>query len=249
MSLQKSLWCRWEPHIHTPRTARGDQYGKASLNDFCVAVRECQPPIRALGVTDYLSIDSYVKLLQMKAEGHPTGVDLLFPHVEIRLGVGTVKGSAVNAHLLFSPDSPKHIEGIERFLSSLKFPYKGDDYFCHHADLVRPGHKFDPEATDDVVAYKVGNNQFKVSLEQLLQSLSTSEWARENCIVGGAAAQGDGISGLSSPGSSFAALREDIECSCQFMFSGNPSDRAYWLGQGKLSVERIDARSGETKPC
>ena len=46
------------------------------------------PPLRALGITDYYSTDTYEQVCAAKASGRLQGCDLIFPNVEMRLSVG-----------------------------------------------------------------------------------------------------------------------------------------------------------------
>jgi hypothetical protein len=125
-SSRGSLWNRWDPHIHAPGTAMNDQYsGAEPWTEFFERVDNQDPPIRALGITDYFLIDTYEQALQAKASGSMPGVHFLFPNVEIRLSTGTVSSSAINAHLIFSPSDPDHRERIKRLMSSFKFRYMG----------------------------------------------------------------------------------------------------------------------------
>ena len=48
--------------------------------------------IRALGVTDYYSTDTYQQVVEAKRNGRLPSCDVIFPNIEMRLGVGTVKG-------------------------------------------------------------------------------------------------------------------------------------------------------------
>lgn len=104
---QGSRWHRWDPHIHTPGTVLNDQYrGPDPWEEFLNRIENSDPSIRALGVTDYYSIDTYATLLEKKAQGRLPNVDLLFANVEMRYGIGTSKGTPINVHLLVSPDDP-----------------------------------------------------------------------------------------------------------------------------------------------
>lgn len=105
-----SLWHRWDPHIHAPGTAMNDQYGGDDpWSGFFSRVDQHQPAIRALGITGYFLVDTYEKASIAKAAGRLPGVQLLFPNVEIRLSLGTGTNSAINAHLLFSPEDKDHL--------------------------------------------------------------------------------------------------------------------------------------------
>nr|WKV18893.1 AAA domain-containing protein, putative AbiEii toxin, Type IV TA system [Methylobacterium radiotolerans JCM 2831] len=92
------------PHIHCPGTVLSDQYKAATgWEDFLQLVENSEPRIRVLGVTDYLSLRSYERVVAYKAEGRLPDVDLIFPNVEMRFGLQTAKSSHVNVHLLISP--------------------------------------------------------------------------------------------------------------------------------------------------
>lgn len=245
-----SLWNRWDPHIHTPGTALNDQFPSTTpWNSFSAAVSGLQPAIRALGITDYLSIGNYEMARSVKADGGLREVGLIFPNVEIRFAIGTVKGSGINAHLLFSPDDPDHIDQIKRFLMSLTFRYSGNEFRCTKDDLIRLGKCYNNQIDDDTAAYREGVNQFKVSFDQLRQEWDKIDWIRDNCLIAVAAGQGDGTSGLREPEGAFTALRTSIEAFAHIIFSGNPKDREFWLGRGAVSPEELEAKWGGLKPC
>lgn len=244
-----SLWHRWDPHIHTPATTIANQFGHATMADFCAAVEACDPVIEAVGITDYFSLRGYEEIVELKAQGRLPSVQLIFPNVEIRFGLGTTRGSAINAHLLFAPDDSDHIERIHGFLSRLTFVYSGDTYVCADRDLIRLGRKRNPELTDDRAARQEGVNQFKVDPKQLWKEFANSEWVRNNCLIGMAAGQNDGTSGLQTPDSSLDAIRTSIEAEAHLIFSGNPKDREFWLGNGTLTVGQVEAKYRNLKPC
>src|SRR5260370_41835336 len=85
-----SLWHRWDPHIHTPGTVLNDQYGGMDAWErFLTKIETSTPHIRALGVTDYYSLDTYEAVLEKKKNGRLGNVDLIFPNIEMRYGVGS----------------------------------------------------------------------------------------------------------------------------------------------------------------
>jgi hypothetical protein len=47
-----------------------------------------------------LSAESYERVCEAKQQGRLPRCDLIFPDIEMRLGIGTVKGKWVNLHLL-----------------------------------------------------------------------------------------------------------------------------------------------------
>src|SRR5260370_42705380 len=91
-SRRGSLWNRWDPHIHAPGTILSDRYaGPNPWEEFLTRVEQSSPAVRALGVTDYLSIETYEKVLSEKKKGRLSGVGLIFPNIEIRIGIETTK--------------------------------------------------------------------------------------------------------------------------------------------------------------
>nr|WP_288823975.1 hypothetical protein [uncultured Paraburkholderia sp.] len=175
-SKRGSIWHRWDLHIHTPGTALNDQYaGAEPWEAFLDAIEAPSPPIRALGITDYFGIERYEQIVDEKRRGRLLGVGLIFPNVELRLGIETAKASAVNIHLLFSPQDTDHVERIKRFLLEFGFSYLGESYRCQRNDLIRLGRAHEPALTDDEAARSEGANQFKVNFDQLKQALSKNE--------------------------------------------------------------------------
>jgi len=156
-----SQWHRWEPHIHAPGTVLNDQFkGVDRWEQYLDALEKAAPVIRALGVTDYYSTESYQRVLETKRNGRLPACDLIFPNIEMRLAVGTVKGKWVNVHLLVSPDDPDHLAEVKRFLERLTFKAHGDTYCCNRDDLIRLGQRFDAKLTDPMAALQCGSEQF-----------------------------------------------------------------------------------------
>jgi hypothetical protein len=244
-----SKWHRWDPHLHAPGTILNDQYGGTDpWNDFLLKIEAADPPIRALGVTDYYSTDGYDGARKHKQAGRLAGVEFIFPNVEMRLAVGTAKGSAINVHLLVDPAATDHIEQTWRFLRALTFDAYGETFRCEQADLVRLGRAHDKSAATDKVALRVGVNQFKVNPDQLRIEWKRSSWAQENTLIAVAGGSGDGTSGLKGD-ASLAAMRKELERMAHIIFSAQPKQRDFWLGRGAASLEKLDADWGGRKPC
>jgi hypothetical protein len=248
-SEQGSIWNRWDPHIHAPGTVLNNQYrGDGVWKEFLARIEGSDPPIRALGITDYYSVDTYVKVLQKKREGHLSGVDLIFPNIEMRYGIGTGKGSPINVHLLVSPDDPDHVELICRFLRSLTFSASGGSFRCERSDLIRLGRVYDKTIQDEVAALAAGTNQFKINPDQLRDEWKRSTWVQENVLIAVAAGSRDGTSGLQGD-ASLATLRKEIERSSHIIFSSQPTQREFWLGRGAATLAELEVNWGGVKPC
>ena len=245
-----SLWHRWDPHIHAPGTILSDHYPSTDgWEQFLSRIETSNPPVRALGVTDYYSTATYKAVRAHKEGGRLADVDLIFPNVELRLGVGTDSGSPVNVHLLVCPNDDDHVERLHDFLNNLRFEALGETYRCNPDQIRRLGRVHDHSAVDDVAALKVGTNQFKVSLDDLRSAIRSSQWAQNNILIAVAASRSDGTSGLQSD-ASLARLRREIEKTADIIFSGRPADRTFWLGQSpSMSKDDVIAQYGNIKPC
>jgi energy-coupling factor transporter ATP-binding protein EcfA2 len=244
-----SVWRRWDPHIHAPGTILNDQFqGSDVWDEYLARIEEATPTVEALGVTDYWSLDLYEKLCCYKTAGRLPNVNLIFPNVEIRFGIGTSRGAPVNAHLLISPEDPDHLTQARRFLTMLSFKAHNETYRCTREDLIALGRAHDSSAGTDERALAVGTNQFKVTVRELTEVIKQSEWATNNILVAVVSAGADGTSGLSKD-ASLAALREEIERAADVVFSGNPSDHDFWLGKKALSLNELRDRYDGATPC
>ena len=124
-----SIWRKWDLHVHTPASivhnfsvSAGTDVWEKFISDL-----ESLPPIfKAIGINDYLFLDGYKKVLEIKATGRLKNIDLIMPVIEIRLdkfGGTTGHLSRVNWHVIFSPEIPPDI--IEaQFIAALGTEYK-----------------------------------------------------------------------------------------------------------------------------
>jgi predicted amidophosphoribosyltransferase len=144
-----SRWHHWEPHVHAPGTAVNDQFnGGDRWEQYFTALETADPPMRAIGVADYYGSETYERVCDAKRQGRLKNCQLLFPNIEMRLGIGTVKGKWVNLHLLVSPEDPDHLIELKRFLSRLTFSAYEDSFSCSKDELIRLGRRVDPKLTD-----------------------------------------------------------------------------------------------------
>ena len=240
-------WHRWEPHIHAPGTVLADQYPKENAWEFYLDELEAvSPSLQAIGVTDYCITKSYQRMKEEIEKGRLQGCELLFPNIELRLNIGTVKGSFVNIHLLVSPEDQDHVAELNRFLSRLSFPAFDDKFACTPSELIRLGRRAASTQIDDEAALKHGVSQFKVSLENLLETYRSIEWAHNNIVIA-VAGTADGTSGVRE--ASDTTLREEIEKAAHVIFASSLKQRDYWLGHGAASVSELRERYRGPKPC
>lgn len=243
-----ATWHRWDPHLHAPGTLHNDQFGGGDAwEKYLQAIETASPAIRALGVADYYLTEGYERIVEARSQGRLSGVDLIFPNVECRLNVGTVKGRWVNIHLLVSPEEPDHLQELARFMARLRFSAHDDAFACTPNDLARLGKAANPTITDERSALRHGAGQFKVNFDQLRREFGESGWARSNIIVAVAGSGTDGTSGVS--GDQEATLRQEVEKFAHAIFASSSAQRDFWRGAGAATLKHLWDRYGGPKPC
>lgn len=233
--------------MHAPGTVFNDQFRGADRWDrYLSALEAAVPTIHALAVTDYYTTDTYERVVAEKRSGRLPTVELIFPNIEMRLDVATVKGAWANIHLLVSPEDPNHLDEARRLLASLRFEAHRETFACTRADLIRLGRKANPQLTDDDAAFEHGASQFKVNFSKLREAFDKSDWARANILVG-VAGNSDGTSGIREGAD--ATLRQEIEAFADVIFASSVAQREFWLGRGKASAAEVRSRYNGLKPC
>jgi len=247
MISRGSEWHRWEPHIHAPGTVLNNQFGATGpWGAYLTTLEGLTPKIEAIGVTDYYVTDTYEEFLKHKAAGHLPGVMLLFPNIELRLDVAA-KSGFVNLHLLVSPEDPNHVSEVTRILKRLQFHAFNDRFDCAREELIKLGKRADAAITDDRAALRHGATQFKVNFDQLRKVINESEWAKKNILIAVAGGAGDGTSGVRQAAD--ATIRQEIEKFAHIIFSSNPAQREFWIGQRDVTIEGLRERYDGCKPC
>ncbi len=116
-------WHRWDLHIHTPASIEqsyGDPDSDSTWKDYIHALARLPHAIRAVGITDYNSVDGYRRVRKAHEDGLLPNLDLILPVVELRLTtfVGSRDLRKLNFHIVFSDElSADQIE--EFFLRQL----------------------------------------------------------------------------------------------------------------------------------
>lgn len=247
MISRGSQWKRWEPHIHAPGTVLNNQFGGVDAwEKYLTALEGVSPTIEAIAVTDYYITETYEEVLKHKAAGRLLEVQLIFPNIELRLDVAA-KSGFVNVHLLVSPEDSNHLYQLSRILHRLQFQAHGDHFSCTRDDLIALGKRANSSITDDRAALEHGATQFKVNFEQLRKVIRESDWAKKNILIAVAGGESDGTSGLRQAAD--ATLRQEIEKFAHIIFSSNPAQREFWLGQRSVAVEELRDRYEGCKPC
>lgn len=247
-----SEWRRWDLHVHTPESKLGNSFPGMGWEEYISALEAAAvaSDIVVVGITDYMSIDGYEKALQSKLD--PTNprlssVAMLVPNIEFRVLPATKDSKALNVHLLIDPTANDHVDKIKRAMRQLRVKYNGETYGCCRDELIEFARKQQAGLEDEESAYKFGIEQFKPSYEALAAWIGSEKWLRENCLIGVANGK-DGISGL--PADGFSATRDELLKMADFVFSGNPKDREYYVwNKAGMPATEIVRQYGSLKPC
>jgi ABC-type dipeptide/oligopeptide/nickel transport system ATPase component len=172
---------------------------------------------------------------------------LLVPNLEFRIAPPTERATAINIHLLVSPDDPQHEREILNALARLDWEFNNRRYSCLPDQLAALGRAFDPRARGDNAALVVGVTQFKVDFTRFREWYATEPWLKRNALIVVAAGE-DGLSAFRRDGA-WAAHRDEITRFSQMLFSGRPGEREFWLAMGDEVDRATVHRLGGPKPC
>lgn len=258
-----SEWRRWELHLHTPFTKKADQYtGKTTdekWDNFYTSIAnyigDGSDPLRsicAIAITDYLSIDNYLKVCADKRL--PDSVKLVFPNVELRM-TPIASDSPVNIHCLFDPDIAGELES--RFFANLKFEYNHNKYSATKSELIRLGRDFQSnQSLNEEDALNIGLSQYVISLETLSDVFKNNAQLKERTVIVVSNSSTDGVSGLRTHSDYFVgdvsqleATRRAIYQLSDMVFSSNPKDITYFLGEGPDPIDIVKEKCGSLMPC
>ncbi|NLF60312.1 MAG: ATP-binding protein [Lentisphaerae bacterium] len=249
-----SEWRKWDLHIHTPGTAKNDNYpNDPSWGGFLDALEEKDVPenerknIAVFGITDYFSIENYKKAVSFQNAGRLSGKSLL-PNVELRITPVTNKNTPINLHVIFDPNLDVSI--IEReFFQQLQFSYDGHQYSLLNNDLITLGRAIKPDCEqDDTAARKAGIDQINIPYTEIRKVLNQSKILQGHFLVAVSNSSNDGNSGIQD--SSLRATRCEIYKMADMVFSANPNDVEFFLGKNiNCSADEVRRDYGSIKPC
>lgn len=259
-----SEWRRWDLHIHTPGTQKNDQFEgqdpESKWDAFYDAINtyigDGTDPLRsvvAVGITDYLSVDNYRKVISDKRLNN--NVKLILPNVELRL-VPIAQKAPVNIHCIFNPSIVDELEA--RFFGKLKFMYGNTDYTAARMELIRLGRDFkDDKSLGESEAYREGVNQFLIDSRSLASVFEKDKDLRENTIIVVSNNSKDGATGIVSHAQFFEnagvgqleATRRQVYQMSDMIFSAQESDREYFLGKKADSATEVIRKCNSLKAC
>lgn len=251
-----SEWRRWDLHLHTPETKKNDQYeGRTSeekwnkfyekISNYIGDGSDPTKNIAVIGITDYLSIDNYKKVV---ADNRlPKSVRFVLPNVEMRLDV-MGKDAPVNIHFIFNPTIVDELN--ERFFAQLKFDEGTRSYSATKGSLISLGKKLAIGEITNEEAYQSGLEKFLVNIKDLRKLFDDDKDLRKNTIIVLPNSEGDGASGITSRDAQNSALRLSAYKLADMIFSAKPADRKYFAGRKDNNpIEKVIHDCGSLKPC
>jgi len=261
-----SEWRKWDLHIHTKGTSKNDNFVSSDFDEFCVKFfkQALEKNIQAIGVTDYFSMDSYKKIkafvdkIDLINDFEKLEIDkikniLLLPNIELRILPATGSGGLINIHCLFNPD--------DHFLKTLENDFFGSledsgGNKMNRAGFITLGKECDSGLNNDD-AYKKGIERFHLEPSSLIKLFKNKVGLKENAIIAVSNSSNDGVSALQehyklfkNETASLNSVRSNIYKLSDAIFSGNPSDREFFLGEKKGCDESlVISKCGSLKPC
>jgi hypothetical protein len=244
-----SEWRKWDLHIHAPSSALNNQFDGQTEEEKWEKYFEklsSLKDIAVLGITDYFSIEGYKKVIGEKNKGNLANVDLILPNVEMRIIPVTKTDTPINLHIIFSPEIVDELDTY--FFSELEYEYQNVKYKCTRDGITKLGKAYkNDNQLDDNTAYIVGIEQFKTDIKDINNIFQKHSIIRNNSVVLVSNSNNDGNSGIQH--SSLTSTRENIYRFADFIFSGNPNDREYFLGKRSDNEIEIIRKYGRLKPC
>lgn len=261
-----SEWRKWDLHIHTKGTNKNDNFSSSDFKEFCITLfkKALEKNIQAIGITDYFSIDNYKEVKQFvdnidstsdfeEQERDKIRKILLLLNVELRLLPATSSGGLINIHCLFNPDD-SFLETLENdFFGSLE---DSGGNKMNRAGLITLGKASDSSLNDEG-AYKKGVEEFHIEPSNLIKLLKDKPELKENAIIVVSNSNNDGASALQehyklfeNETGSLNAVRRNIYKLSDAIFSGNPKDREFFLGEKNgCDDQLVISKCGSLKPC
>lgn len=240
-----SEWRRWDLHVHAPSEytcAKRDNFEGLNLSSkqdiFISQLREVKE-VAVIGITDYFSLEGY-KCVMSKAPLN--NFKLILPNIELRITPVTSKGSKINLHII--PNTKVlSVDEIERFL--YKFEFGKDKLTCCHDDLIKLGKTLEYGLSDEK-AFVKGLNEFAISYNTFFDKFNEQpQFFKDNTLICVSNSNHDGVSGIKD----LTGIRSIIYEGVNIIFSSNPSDQKYFIGEGCDSKEVIIQKYGGLKPC
>ena len=176
-----NIWRKWDLHIHTKGTNKNDQFSSDTMDDFFFLffTKAIENQISGIGITDYFSIDNYLKAVDyvenIESKFNSEGIKLfsdediatikdifIFPNVELRMLPSTGVEKLINIHCLFNPSYVSDLEND--FFGTIE---NQDNFKMNRQGLISYGKSLKPQITDENVLYREGLNNFTIAPQSL----------------------------------------------------------------------------------
>lgn len=256
-----SEWGRWDLHVHTKDTAKNDQFGNITFDEYCTELFKAalDNDIKVIGITDYFSIENYerVKEFQDKiysnmtfsqAEASLIKKITLLPNMELRITPTTGKDKSVNIHIIFNPNIIEEFKNS--FLPKVEMTFDKDNKFnlTRHG-LVSLGRYSDLQAVEETTAYLTGIRACIIDYTSIIDVIHDNQILSSNCLIFVSNNSTDGVSGVEDHEGDMKPLMRSIYRISNGLFSAKPSDRLYFTGKKSDTPEKIIELYGSLKPC
>lgn len=240
----KSEWLRWDLHVHTPESffhnfrfadASESSIYEGDIFEKYIDVLEDKTEVDCIGVTDYFSIEGYKKIFEARKKGRLQNFKLILPNIEFRLNhileIGDDKqAKKVNFHVIFSDEiDPQVIE--DEFLSSLNFiDNRNSKHSLRRSNLISYGSKIKPLQPEfsGMTDYAAGCNSASVALQDIVDLLRDKHSIFEGKYI--LVLPSEDLSKMPW-GTQGDSIRRQLMDHSDAIFSGNPKDRQFALGQ------------------
>lgn len=223
-SPKGSEWRKWDLHVHTPETKLANGYsapeGTNLWDLFCEKIEASD--VDVIGITDYFSIENYLKFKKHFSKKYPKSTKVFFPNVELRLDVSVNRDAEeINLHVIFDNDpaiEPKIVEFLADLKTNIQKGTTGTYHSCSGLTT-----------TKDYQTAAVTQKDIKASLQKAFGK------TKPYFIV--AAVNAGGIRASGSPRK--LNISDEIDDCCDFFFGG--SQNRDWF----LTADRFEDKTVE----
>lgn len=256
-----SEWGRWDLHVHTKGTAKNDQFGNITFDEYCeyLFTKALEKDIKVIGITDYFSIENFekVKIFQEHINKHPSFTEcqknaiskiFLIPNIELRIIPTTSKSKLVNIHIIFNPEI---IEDFKSgFMTKVEMTTDTQQKFnLTRHEVTSLGRHHDSKAIDNDTAYKIGLREMVISHTDIIDVINSRKILSDNCLIFVSNNSTDGVSGVGKHEVPPRELMNTIYRTSNGIFSPKLSDIEYFIGKRADDKEEIIKKYGSLKPC
>lgn len=211
-----SEWRKWDLHIHTPETKLNNNYKCERENnvweEYCNEIEKSD--VSVYGITDYFSIDSFLKFIEIFKKTFPDSKKVFFPNIEFRISDKNKDSEHIQFHVIFS-NNQNTVNKIQQFLNSLPLISTDNSTLLHKL--------CSPEDLKEVTYEKA-----MVSFENVIDLLSKRFTKDEYLIFGVCSGYGSLRPGkIDTRGGEYA---KEIDKKCHAFF-GNSKDVDFYLNK------------------